>query len=65
MREVLMRSTEPTTVGKMFVVELYSCKYFRTFSVYEIILKRIMVVLNYPLNQSIFTQNLVIFVWGT
>ena len=37
-REVLVCSTEPTNVGKIFVVELYS--HFRTFSVYKIFLQR-------------------------
>ena len=34
-REVLVCSTEPTNVGKIFVVKFIRVKYFRTFSVYE------------------------------
>ena len=34
-REVLVCSTEPTNVGKIFVVKFFCVKYFRTFSVYE------------------------------
>ena len=33
--EVLVCSTEPTNVGKFFVVKFLRIKYFRTFSVYE------------------------------
>ena len=34
-QEVLVCSTEPTNVGKFFVVEFIHVKYFHTFSVYE------------------------------
>ena len=34
-REVLVCSTEPTNVGKIFIVKFISIKYFRTFSVYQ------------------------------
>ena len=33
--EVLVCSTEPTNVGKIFVVKFIRVKYFHTFSVYE------------------------------
>ena len=45
-REVLVCSTEPTNVGKIFVVKFSRVKYFRTFFVYKNIfttkIKRIM-----------------------
>ena len=34
-QEVLVCSTEPTNVGKIFIVKFIHVKYFRTFSVYE------------------------------
>ena len=34
-REVLVCSTEPINIGKIFVVKFIRVKYFRTFSVYE------------------------------
>ena len=34
-REVLVCSTEPTNVGKIFVINFICVKYFCTFSVYE------------------------------
>ena len=45
--EVLVCSTEPTNIGKIFVVKFIHIKYFHTFSVYENIftmkIKRIIV----------------------
>ena len=54
-REVLVCSTEPTNIGKIFVVKFIHVKYFHTFSVYENIftmkIKRITVA--YTLHTSV------------